>query len=202
MVQVNNGEKPYVTSAENILTSRTLWKYADGDYIASAVMEPGEGYWIENLTPRRSLSLIVNPVPSTLPADYIGSLESTLTTIAKFEENQPPPPPTGIDGEELPPSSSDEGNGGNSQCFIATACFGSPMAGEVEVLRNFRNEYLLKNPFGKVFVSVYYRCSPPIARFIGNHRFLKIMVRSSLYPIVKGCGVLDETPHRTESVSD
>ena len=33
-------------------------------------------------------------------------------------------------------------------CFIATAAYGTPMAGDIEILRQFRDEYLLTNPVG------------------------------------------------------
>ncbi len=175
------------TSSENVYTSRTLWKYENGDYSATAVMNPGEGYWINNLTDDYVL-LVVNPVRSTLSERYIVSLERTLTALAKSTEKTPPPPPGGIDPEPNGEGSSS----GKSGCFIATACFGSPMAGEVQVLRNFRDKYLLSNSIGQVFVSLYYRYSPPVARFIGNHKFLRVMVRSSLYPIVKWCNLTIE----------
>ena len=65
-------------------------------------------------------------------------------------------------------------------CFVATACYGNYDAPEVMVLRQFRDEVLLKNPIGKIFTWIYYAVSPPIANFIASHEYLKILVRSAL----------------------
>jgi alpha-tubulin suppressor-like RCC1 family protein len=72
----------------------------------------------------------------------------------------------------------------SSGCFIATAAYGSPMAGEIQILRRFRDEYLLTNPLGQAMVDLYYRVSPPIAGFITEHPSLKSMVRVGLAPAV------------------
>jgi len=69
-------------------------------------------------------------------------------------------------------------------CFIATAAYGSPMAEEIQVLREFRDVYLVTNPAGKAFVDFYYRVSPPIAGFIDEHPGLKPAVRMGLRPVV------------------
>jgi len=69
-------------------------------------------------------------------------------------------------------------------CFIATAAYGTPMAEEIEILREFRDEYLLTNPVGKGLVDFYYRVSPPIAEFITEHPSLKPIVRAGLVPVV------------------
>jgi hypothetical protein len=70
-------------------------------------------------------------------------------------------------------------------CFIATACFESPRSPEVELLRNFRDEVLLKSLAGKIFVKIYYMLSPPVARFISRHFYLKKIVRACIItPIV------------------
>jgi len=69
-------------------------------------------------------------------------------------------------------------------CFIATAAYGTPMAQEIEVLREFRDVYLLTNPLGQAFVDFYYRVSPPMAEFITEHPSLKPIVRAALVPVV------------------
>jgi hypothetical protein len=93
----------------------------------------------------------------------------------------PPPPP------EPPPS----GDG----CFIATAAYGTPMAEEIQILREFRDEYLLTNPLGQALVGLYYRISPPIAEFITEHPNLKPIVRAGLTPVVAfSAAVVNTTP--------
>ncbi|MBI5756813.1 MAG: BNR-4 repeat-containing protein [Nitrospirae bacterium] len=69
-------------------------------------------------------------------------------------------------------------------CFIATAAYGSPFESHVELLRNFRDRYLLTNKPGKWFVSTYYRLSPPIAQFILEHPYLRPAARIALLPFV------------------
>jgi hypothetical protein len=69
-----------------------------------------------------------------------------------------------------------------SVCFVATAAYGSPMAEEIEILREFRDKYLLTTTVGKSLVEFYYRVSPPIAQFITEHPVLQPMVRAALVP--------------------
>ena len=69
-------------------------------------------------------------------------------------------------------------------CFIATAAYGTPMADEIQILRELRDEYLLTNPLGQGLVDVYYRISPPIAEFITEHPNVKPIVRAGLLPAV------------------
>jgi len=69
-------------------------------------------------------------------------------------------------------------------CFIATAAYGTPMAEEIEILREFRDAYLLTNPLGQALVDFYYTVSPPIAEFITEHPSLKPIVRAWLLPAV------------------
>jgi hypothetical protein len=71
-----------------------------------------------------------------------------------------------------------------ANCFIATAAYGTPMAEEIQILREFRDECLLTNPLGQAFVDIYYRFSPPIAEFINEHPGLKPIVRLGLLPVV------------------
>jgi hypothetical protein len=103
--------------------------------------------------------------------DTIADVEATSTTItmndnysitALFDEI--PPIPRG--------------------CFIATAAYGTPMAEQIQILREYRHEYLLTNPLGQGLVAIYYTISPPIADFITDHPSLKPIVIAGLVPAV------------------
>lgn len=74
--------------------------------------------------------------------------------------------------------------GSGSNCFIATAAFGSPMARQVDLLRNFRDSYLLTNGPGRLFVKYYYSKSPSVARIIESNEMLRFTVRLLLYPVI------------------
>ena len=88
---------------------------------------------------------------------------------------QTPPPDGDGDGD---------GDGGGGTCFIATAAYGSPIEPQVELLRKFRDRFLLTNPTGQSFVMLYYAFSPPAAEFIAQHDSLRTVVRVALLPVV------------------
>jgi hypothetical protein len=71
-----------------------------------------------------------------------------------------------------------------NQCFIATATYGTPMAEEVQILRDFRDKYLITNLPGQIFVYLYYEISPPIAKLIENNETLKTISRIVLTSII------------------
>ena len=97
-----------------------------------------------------------------------------------------------LTGDEfIPPSSA---------CFIATAAYGTPMAEEIQILREFRDEYLLINPLGQALVDLYYGFSPPIAEFITDYPSLKPIVRAALVPAVAVSTVVVNTTD-TEKVA-
>jgi hypothetical protein len=89
--------------------------------------------------------------------------------------------PGGVGVMSTPSQESSSGGGG---CFIATAAYGSRMAKEVEILRNFRDDYLLTSAFGRQIISFYYKNGKPVATYIESHPWLKGPVRIALYPIV------------------
>ncbi len=84
------------------------------------------------------------------------------------------------------PASNGGGSSSRSPCFIATAAYGSYLDPHVEVLRQFRDGYLMTNMPGRAFVKWYYHYSPPIADYIGSHEVLRTAVRWSLAPLILG----------------
>ena len=69
-------------------------------------------------------------------------------------------------------------------CFIATAVYGEESK-EVQLLRNFRDFHLLKNPYGKVLVKIYYFFSPPVAVILRKYKILRKIVKFQLNLISK-----------------
>jgi len=89
----------------------------------------------------------------------------------------------GFDPPEIEPDKSSRKK--KKGCFIATACFGNENCSEVLILRKFRDEKLLSNKLGSLFVYIYYLCSPPISDFIRNKpAIMKTIKRFFLDPIV------------------
>jgi hypothetical protein len=111
---------------------------------------------------------------SSLSGDlYLAGASGALT---------PPTPSTPLIPSPPPPATVDSQAGGG--CFIATAAFGTPMAQEVQILREFRDTYLLTNRVGQVGVALYNRYSPPIADFLRHHAILRGAVRLVLRPVI------------------
>lgn len=69
-------------------------------------------------------------------------------------------------------------------CFIATAVYGSHDDTNVQILRGFRDRYLLPHAWGRELVDLYYRHSPSIADFISEHAAARTAARGILTPVV------------------
>lgn len=69
-------------------------------------------------------------------------------------------------------------------CFIATAAYGSPLHPCVNILRDFRDKYLMPTKLGRMLVGLYYKYSPFVADLVAKNKALKTAVRLSLLPLV------------------
>ena len=70
------------------------------------------------------------------------------------------------------------------KCFIATAAYGTPLAEEIDILRKWRDESLMKLKSGKLFINTYYMISPPIADIIAKSSSMRAVTRKFLNPLV------------------
>ncbi len=82
-------------------------------------------------------------------------------------------------------------------CYVATAVYGSYDCPDVWVLRRYRDEYLSRNVFGRIFIKLYYKISPLMIRLFGKtkafNRFFKRMLDRKTLKLRKK-GYLD-TPY-------
>jgi hypothetical protein len=111
--------------------------------------------------------------------DGVVTMSSNLFCVAQFDVRSTQPTSSGS---------------GSSNCFIATAAYGSWLDPHVLTLREFRDQRLLTNSVGTWFVEFYYRHSPPIADYIRERESFRVVVRSALaiviyaieYPVIAG----------------
>jgi len=78
--------------------------------------------------------------------------------------------------------------GFSSDCLIVTATFGSPMAGEVQLVRDFRDDTIKQDYLGSRYVTalnaLYYSFSPAVARAIDENPSVKPVMRLVLVPLL------------------
>jgi hypothetical protein len=118
-------------------------------------------------------------VSSTVDVDTVAGTEDAITANPVGDTEDATTTDTIENDDEITGDSEAVPFGG---CFIATAAYGTAMDEEVQILRQFRDEYLLTNPLGQGLVDFYYGVSPPIAEFITEHPKVKSMVRAGLAP--------------------
>lgn len=70
------------------------------------------------------------------------------------------------------------------ECFIATAAYGTQMAPQINVLRDFRDQFLKTNSVGRWFVTQYYKYSPKWAHKIKKNDSARAAVRATLSPVI------------------
>ena len=68
-------------------------------------------------------------------------------------------------------------------CFIATAAFGSSWAPPLITFRAFRNQFLLKSKWGKIFVLNYYKYGSQASHWLKKSRVLRALSQVLLWPI-------------------
>jgi len=78
----------------------------------------------------------------------------------------------------------DRQSGEVDACFVATAAYGSPLAGEIDMLRRFRDTMLKTTVLGELAVETYYTFGPLVAGVVGQSDLARATARAALAPIV------------------
>jgi len=88
-------------------------------------------------------------------------------------------------------------------CVIATASYGSPMAKEVQMLREIRDNQLLQTQSGSAFMSgfntVYYSFAPTIAQWEQENPAFKQVVKTTITPLITSLSLLNHVSMDSEA---
>ena len=107
-----------------------------------------------------------------------GSKSATLSIASNDLDN-----PT----RTVPLSGTSSGSGtstNGSFCLITFVADGSGLERYIEILRKFRDVFLLENRPGKALVGFYYQHSPAPVNFVGRHDFLRKFLGWGLIPLM------------------
>ncbi len=164
-IDVGNSTSYRITGLQNELAYRAVVSaYSQAEYYFAV-----SAY---DSTSNRNESAL--PGGSRIKAGVGPTVESTFSNeVTAFPEAIEPYP-------NLP----DEG------CFIATAAYGYYSAPQVQLLRDFRDRYLLTHAPGRAFVHWYYTYGPVAAQWLGSHPEVKPMVRAALFPLIAFAALL------------
>lgn len=96
------------------------------------------------------------------------------------------------DGADAAVPGGGQGGGG---CLIATAAYGTEMAGQVQILREVRDGAVMGTPAGASFIesfnAVYYAFSPAVADLERQSPALKEAVRAGIAPMLVSLSILE-----------
>ena len=70
-------------------------------------------------------------------------------------------------------------------CYIATMAYGDYDHPQVMELRKYRDQVLLKNYFGKLFVKIYYSVSPHLVKKLKNQNQINKLITSLLDRLIE-----------------
>ena len=91
----------------------------------------------------------------------------------------------GKTSESSTSESSSSGLSTKSGCYIATCVYQSYDCPEVWVLRRYRDTYLKKHAYGRLFIKTYYSISPTLVKMFGNTKWFKNTFKTYLDKKVK-----------------
>ena len=87
-----------------------------------------------------------------------------------------------------------QGGGGAAGCCACASAYTGTDDSDLDIIRHFRDRYLMTNPVGRGVAALYYNVfSPPVAHFINDHPSVKPLARAALTPVIAASTVAVDT---------
>ncbi len=134
------------------------------------------------------------PPPPPPVQDQKSGLAAVPSAVPLPPVAAPIPAPVCAPGYELVDGRCELVRSGSGGCLIATAAYGTEMAGEVQMLREIRDNVLLTTGSGASFVSVfngvYYTFSPAVADMELQSPEFQAVVRTVITPMIATLAIM------------
>ena len=143
-----------------------------------------------------TVQIIVTENFVEMKQEYVNKIESSekilsqLETRDESEKTEKTEPKSIVEPE---PIIQQEPNGGG--CLIATAAYGTELAPQVQMLRELRDNKILKTSSGSTFMnafnSMYYSFAPTIADWERQNPVFKEIVKATITPLITTLSILN-----------
>lgn len=112
------------------------------------------------------------------------------TYVTSSTEDEPIIEPLPKDDEEEEDEDDDDEDMDNdkadSSCFVATAAYRDASHPDVVFLRAFRDQWLVRYRWGRVFIAVYWRIGPVMAQYVRHNDKLSRASKCTIAALVRG----------------
>lgn len=184
----------------------SIWQISEaGDYYKPLRMESGPDGSLFVIFEERPQVVVIGE--SAAATDNTAANQGQPSSESSTQSTEPNPESVSttnpLSGESQSSSQSGESStksGGG--CLIATAAYGSEFAPQVQMLREIRDNQLLKTSSGSAFMSAfnsfYYSWSPTVAEWERQNPIFKELVRASITPLISTLSLLTHVSMDTE----
>jgi hypothetical protein len=167
--------------SSGVLTATfTVANIAAGAYVITATGTPEGDVAVTAFT--------VTPLLTQTTSSTSSSTTSSTTPTTSTTSSPPTTTTSSIESSTTSTTSSSATTVPVPQCLIATATYGTPLAPEVQLLRNFRDNSLMNTKAGSSFMiafnSLYYSFSPTVASYLQEHWVERKAMKGALYPLI------------------
>ena len=115
-----------------------------------------------------------------LSLNSIGNLDMNSDTKKRYKENRAAIKKMQAQVSNATSDSSSSDSSSSFNCYIATMAYGDINHPQVNKLRRFRDEHLIKTQLGRIFTALYYKYSPMLVERLKDKKGINKVIRTLL----------------------